>query len=72
MRIAASIPVYSAAWIPAVMSTVGPSDAPRIAMNGHRYFSSPASPLKVNSPVAREPAVGRAIGPMAWSGTPTR
>src|SRR5207302_2788919 len=64
-RIAASTPVYSAAWIPAVTSTVGPETLPEIAMYGHVYFASPGSPANVKSPLARSPAVGTEIGPIA-------
>src|SRR2546422_312451 len=63
-RMAASIPVYSAAWIPAVIKTVGPATRPAIAMYGQSYFASPASPANVNVPVARSPAGGISIGPI--------
>src|ERR1051326_519106 len=69
-RIAASIPVTSAAWMPAVMTTVGPDDAPAMAMYGHWYFSRPGSPANVNEPEAREPFDGMAIGPMFISTPP--
>src|SRR5712692_6457149 len=63
-RMAASVPVYSAAWIPAVMSTVGPEVAPAIAMYGQRYFARPSSSANVNVPLARSPGFGDGMGPM--------
>jgi hypothetical protein len=36
-RIAASIPVYSAAWMPAVIRKVGPGRAPVMLKYGHSY-----------------------------------
>src|SRR5581483_5083156 len=66
-RMAASMPVYSAAWIPAVTSTDGPACAPLIAMYGQRYFARPGSPSKVKVPLAREDALGTGIGPMSIS-----
>ena len=64
MRMAASIPVYSAAWIPAVISTVGPDRRPAIAIYGHSYLARPSSLAKVNVPVLRSPAGGISIGPI--------
>jgi len=46
-RIAASIPVYSAAWIPAVMRNVGPSRRPVMLKNGHEYFARAGSLVNV-------------------------
>src|SRR5258705_5982801 len=62
-RVAASIPVYSAAWMPAVMSTVGPESFPVIAKQGHSYFPRPSSSANVKCPAVRWPALGIAIGP---------
>src|SRR6266542_5259358 len=59
------MPVYSAAWIPAVISTVGPGAPPVMATYGHWYFWSPASPSKVSSPEARPAAAGSGTGPSA-------
>src|SRR5512135_2152343 len=66
--VAASMPVYSAAWMPAVTSTRGPSLLPRIAMYGQRYFASPASPSKVKLPLVRPGRSGISMGPMRMPG----
>ena len=63
-RMAASIPVYSAACIPAVMRKVGPARKPAIATYGQSYFASPSSSENVKVPVARSPASGIVMGPI--------
>jgi hypothetical protein len=63
-RMAASMPVYSAAWMPAVIKTVGPSIRPAMAMYGQSYFASPSSPPNVKVPAVRLPAGGISIGPI--------
>ena len=40
-RMAASIPVYSAAWMPAVTRKVGPGSAPVRLKNGQEYLRAP-------------------------------
>src|SRR5207302_658913 len=46
-RIAASIPVYSAAWMPAVIRNKGPSRRPVMLKKGHEYFARPGSAVEV-------------------------
>src|SRR5919197_3320485 len=64
-RIAARIPVYSAACMPAVNTKVGPPSAPTTAKYGHSYFprlSSGSSNVKY--PLALSPWFGSGIGPI--------
>ena len=62
-RIAASIPVYSAAWMPAVMRKVGPSRRPLMLKKGHVYFARAGSSRNVKYPERFSPAGARTIGP---------
>src|SRR5437899_9411432 len=62
-RIAASIPVYSAAWIPAVIRNVGPSRRPVMLKKGHEYFARPGSAANVKYPDFRSPDAAKGIGP---------
>src|SRR3990170_1258625 len=68
-RIAAMIPVYSAAWIPAVTRTVGPGSPPAKAKKGQRYLAREGSSSNVKRRERRPGPAGTSIGPIARAAT---